>query len=415
MQEKLLWISSYAPYDTVGHAGGKIHNYYLKYLHQKNFQIRVVTICREEEVEKLDMERYGIQNDVIVLKNAITKKALRYLGAVNAEYNIWHKYAGRLTGYRERPMKKKLKEISQEGYCPDIILIEWTEMIVLMPEIQKWFPNIPIVAIEEDVSYLSYERLRDGAKGPVLRGIYSKRYQRLKRIELSALKKAERIVLNNHKDENLVIKDGIDKKKAFVWCPYFENMSELERKPSGHEIIFYGAMNRRENYLSAMWFIEKVMPMLQDLDVTFEIIGGNPPKILKEQASDRVHVHGFVKDISVYFQRGLCLAAPLVLGAGVKIKVLEALSSGLPVLTNHIGIEGIYAKRGRDFLFCEKPQEYAQAIRGLITGEINGRDISENAKKFIREQYNLEESAENFQEILHRLIQIQEESNGRIK
>lgn len=401
---KLLWISSYAPYDTVGHAGGKIHNYYLKYLHQQNFQIRVVTICREEELEKLDMDQYGIQSNLIVLENKLSQKAVRYVGALNAEYNIWHKYAGRLVGYRERPMKRQLKKISEEGYKPDVILIEWTEMIVLIEEIKSWFPNTSIIAIEEDVSYLSYARLRDSSKNRLLKFIYGKRFQKLKSMELNALRQADLTILNNRKDQKLICKDGIEEKKTFVWCPYFENMLELDRKPSGGAVIFYGAMNRRENYLSAIWFIEKVMPLIEDLNITFEIIGGNPPKILKKYESERVLILGFVKDISVHFQKGLCLAAPLVLGAGVKIKVLEALSSGLPVLTNHIGIEGIYAKEGKDYLHCEKPEEYAEAIRKLVDGEVNGQEISQNAKEFIREQYNLEKSAGCLKEILGAFI-----------
>ena len=72
---------------------------------------------------------------------------------------------------------------------------------------------------------------------------------------------------------------------------------------------------------------------------------------------DVITVTGFVKEISKYFEQSLCLVAPLVLGAGIKIKVLEAMSAGLPVLTNQIGIEGIPAQNGIHYYYCERPQE----------------------------------------------------------
>ena len=134
---------------------------------------------------------------------------------------------------------------------------------------------------------------------------------------------------------------GMNEEKIQWLVPYYSNMSGCARKSNNRDILFFGAMSRPENYLSAIWFIENVMPLLNDLDVRFVIVGSKPPEELKRFKSDRIVITGFVNDTLPYFESSMCLVAPLVLGAGIKVKILEAMSSGIPVLTNDIGIEGI--------------------------------------------------------------------------
>ena len=99
------------------------------------------------------------------------------------------------------------------------------------------------------------------------------------------------------------------------------------------------------------------------------------------------------------------MAAPLLLGAGIKVKIIEALSSGVPVLTNDIGIEGIDAEDGKEYFHCEKPEEYEMVIRKIISGEIDTSVITSNAKRMIEEKYNLENSSKNYRERVYQLVE----------
>ena len=151
-------------------------------------------------------------------------------------------------------------------------------------------------------------------------------------------------------------------------------------------------MNRIENSSSALWFIENVMPRLKDEDVKFTIIGNKPPQELVNKRSEKIVITGFVDDPAPYFENAMCLVAPLLLGAGVKVKIIEALSSGVPVITNDIGIEGIDANDGVEYLHATEPVEYENIIRKMISGEIDTNAISCNAVNLIRENYNLSKS-----------------------
>ena len=90
------------------------------------------------------------------------------------------------------------------------------------------------------------------------------------------------------------------------------------------------------------------------------------------------------------------MVAPLVLGAGIKVKIIEALSSGVPVLTNDIGIEGISAKDGREYIHCVEPSDFARAIRKIFANPSAGAEMAINAKSYIEKNYLLEKSFDDY-------------------
>ena len=97
----------------------------------------------------------------------------------------------------------------------------------------------------------------------------------------------------------------------------------------------------------------------------------------------------------------MCMVAPLILGAGIKVKIIEAFFSGIPVLTNEIGIEGIHAENGKDFLFCKTPQDYADAIKLAV--ETGIESIGTSGKKYAIKNFNIKNSIENYKKELIKL------------
>ena len=134
------------------------------------------------------------------------------------------------------------------------------------------------------------------------------------------------------------------------------------------------------------------MPALSDTDLILEIVGSHPKTELLNRESNRVHIRGYVENVESYFSKALCMAVPLQLGAGIKVKVLEAMSAGIPVLTNHIGIEGIQAEDGEEYFCCEDKQQYIDRIKLLYQKPEMGILIGKAAREFIHEQYNLDQS-----------------------
>lgn len=395
--KKILWISPYVPYDKVNHAGGQTENYYVKGIKKRGFDLRILSFCTVEELNKIDLNQYEIENDIILLQRDRISKIVRTIkyNILDSKYNPFNKYGNLVSNNFIKEVLKHIKVYKKQGYYPDIIVLEWTEAALLTLNIKKTYPNTKILCIEEDVAYLGYERHLEYATNIINKCKWKLKYANLKKQELNALRAADYIGCLNEKDSDLLYSDGVDRDKIFNWVPFFFNYKNVIRKPTKKcKIMFFGNMAREENYASVIWFIDNVIPLISDIDFEFNIIGANPADILYKYENERIHVVGFVDNVTSFFEESLCLVAPLVLGAGIKIKILEALSAGVPVLTNKIGIEGIPAKNGLDYMLCSTPEEYANYIHELhLNGNLAMR-YSDNAKLFIENQYNIQESLE---------------------
>ena len=372
----------------VPHAGGKIHNFYIKELNKhSDLNIKLLSFCHISEKDKLDLDKYKIDNDITVRGEHPVKEIFFKIINQETKFNPINRYAGFVYNSEVISIYYKLLKLKKESYNPHVVILEWTQMVLLLPIVKKFFHEAKIISNEVDVASLGFERRYLKSAYAIQKFLKKIKWDKMMSLETKALETSDLVVLNNPKDEKIVKDMGIQT-DTFVQCPYFQSMTYNIYYGNSHDILFYGAMRRQENWKSAVWFIENVMPGLADTDVRFVVIGNNPPKELLKFKSDKVLILGFVEDVSIYFQNALCLVAPLVLGAGIKIKIIEGLSAGIPILTNEIGIEGIPAIDGKDYLHCESPQDYIICIKKLINNEIDKMLISENSKKLIKHNYD---------------------------
>ncbi|MEA4822266.1 MAG: glycosyltransferase, partial [Erysipelotrichales bacterium] len=358
----------------------------------------LVSFYEKAEESKLDLVKYNIKNKLICNDSLRKFKARILREVLNCEsrHNPFNRHCNIVNNYKLYRLLSALKELKNDGYMPNIIILEWTQVVLLVEEIKKIFPGSKIVASEHDVTFLGYLRKYQYEENIIAKINAKRKYYRIKKLELKALNNCDLIVTHNEKDMKLLLDNNISIDKQHVIVPYFMNMSSIVRNASSKDIIFFGAMNRAENYLSAIWFIENVFYKIKDEATRFIIIGGNPHRSLFNFANERVLITGFVEDVSPYFTNCLCFVAPLVLGAGIKVKVLEALSAGVPVLTNEIGIEGIPAINGEDYLHCYSADDYINYIDKIICNEIDTVRISKNSQQFIKDKFNLENSAQKY-------------------
>lgn len=403
-KKKLLWISMYTPVKFASSAGGQTFNYYFKALvKQREFDIRLISCGKYAEREKVENELKEIGHNIIYW-NSPNKSVVKKLINIESKLNPWNANANLLSNSDEVEILSTIRKYLDDGFEPNIIILEWTPIVLMAEKIRKLCPKAQIVASEHDVTYVGFERKSKYHKG-LKKYLWNQRYKWEKKKELNALRVCDLILPHNPDNIEILMDEGIDEKKLFWLVPYFNNMCNCVRKSNNRDILFFGAMARPENYLSAKWFIDKVMPLLNDLDIRFVILGGNPPKELKDLENERIIVTGFVESVVPFFENSLCMVAPLVLGAGIKVKIIEALSSGIPVLTNDIGIEGISAERGKEYFYCKSPQEYENVIRKLILGDIDENYIMKNARNFIETSFSPEKCQVEYQEKLKKLLQ----------
>ena len=160
------------------------------------------------------------------------------------------------------------------------------------------------------------------------------------------------------------------------------NVFEVPRQmPPGPEerdgLLFVGGFWHRPNGDAVMWFIERIWPMiLRELpDLQFCIAGANPTdEVLALNERSGVEVVGYVPDLTPLFDRHRVFVAPLRYGAGMKGKVGQSLSHGLPVVTTTIGAEGMGLQDGAHLLIADEEDAFAgQVLRLLRDDELWSR------------------------------------------
>lgn len=405
MKRKILYISMCMPFDNAFHAGGKTFNYYINsFANDDNNEVTLITKVLPEEEKYIHTINPKINALFVATSKNKIRKYVNYFKSLNSKVNPLYPYGNVLTKDIFNQIENKLKYLKSINYCPDVIILEWTWMLLFIDKVKSYFPDARYVASEHDVSFLGLKRRADNSKFFLQRLKNKLYYKNIKNKELSSIEKCDFVVTHNEKDKKLLINNGIARDKVGVITPYFEKQELIERKSNHRDIVFYGAMNRIENSGAALWFINNVLPKLSNIDIRFVIVGNKPPEKLLRLQNDRIICTGFVEKIQPFFSEAMCVVAPLQEGAGIKVKILEAMSMGAPVLTNDIGIEGIDAIDGEHFLYCREAEDYVKIIENIYYGRIDADVIGRNAVEMMKEKYNLNRSFKKYSDRVYSLI-----------
>jgi glycosyltransferase involved in cell wall biosynthesis len=170
---------------------------------------------------------------------------------------------------------------------------------------------------------------------------------------------------------------------------YFRPGAEQECPLS---LVFAGNLSWYPNAAAMHFFADKVWPTLkrQLPGVTMDVIGGNPPQPLTALASrDKdFRVNGFVPDVRPYISRAAVYVCPIMDGGGTKLKILDALAMGKPIVAHPIACEGIAVRDGHDVIFAREPVEFVRAIAALLADRHKRKQISMNARSLAESFYS---------------------------
>ncbi|WP_419741929.1 glycosyltransferase [Paraclostridium dentum] len=274
--------------------------------------------------------------------------------------------------------------ISKKKY--DYVLVDYTQNIAYIDIIKNITPGLKVCVFEHDVSFLSFERKYKNSKNIIKRMILKAEYNRLLVYEKKMLKKYNYIYTLNHKDRNLLSEfENVD-----VLVPYFNKFKTTKHPHKSFNIMFWGAMNRKENEDAVLFFINDIWPYINktNYDIKFFIVGSNPTDRIKNLASEDIIVTGFVEDPTVYFNYVDLSVIPLRYGAGIKIKVLESLAAGIPVITTDIGAEGINLENKINAYINNNAKEFIDSINYMLANEAELTKLSKEGLRLIEKDYD---------------------------
>ena len=157
-------------------------------------------------------------------------------------------------------------------------------------------------------------------------------------------------------------------------------------------LVFVGGYRHVPNVDAVLWLVREVMPRvwaeLPDLPLT--LLGSHMPDSVRQLASERVEAIGYVPDTAPTYERRLLAVAPLRYGAGVKGKVLEAFSRGVPCLMTACAAEGVALDEALGGLVTDDPEAFAALIVALHRDPDRVEALARSCQAVVQAHYSAE-------------------------
>lgn len=173
-------------------------------------------------------------------------------------------------------------------------------------------------------------------------------------------------------------------------------------------LIFPGALTYRANFDAMAFFLRAVFPLIRARrpGVTLRITGhtdGVP--VHRLPANDGVSFTGYLEDVRPAVTQSQVCVVPLLTGGGTRLKILEAMALGTPVVSTSKGAEGLEATPGEDILIADEPTEFADAVLCLLGDQALRAKLAANGRQLVEERYSWEMSAQKLERLLCQVVE----------
>jgi polysaccharide biosynthesis protein PslH len=381
----ILQVCNKTPYPP--HDGGSLASYSLmRSFTRLGHQVTLLTMCTpkhnlstaERETLSSMVQLYTVEVDTTVRTGRLLANLVLSRLPYNAERFLFPSF------------EKELARILQlQRY--DIVQLEG---LYLMPYVDtiRHHSKARIVLRAHNIEQEIWKRISQTETNPVKKTYFALLARRLRLFELAAINRYDLLVPITERDRIEFDRMG-NLKPAFV-CPAtldnYDFASPVSVKHSD-SLFFLGSLDWKPNQEGLLWFINQVFPKIKSLDqkITFHVAGRNAPHWLKEKITgDGVFFHGEIPDATLFMQEHGILVSPCFSGGGMRVKIIEAMTQGKPVITTSIGAEGLGAVHGKNILIGHSSAEFVDHIDRLLKNPDFYVKIGTNALSFVRQHFD---------------------------
>lgn len=387
-------VSSYLPYPLF--SGGHIRLYNLiKELSRKH---RITLICEKRDYQG-DAEISELKK---FCKKVITVNRKKQWTIGNILKTGLSLRSFLITGHTNQQMKKEIqRELNEFQF--DLIHVETSYVMQNIPSIA-----IPLVLVEHNIEYLVYKRFADNAPLflkpllyiDVLKLKYWEEKMWQKATKLVAVSNIEKKVMSKIRSDVIVVSNGVDLDRFKIKDLRFKNTKEKT-------ILFIGEFKWVQNRDAIEWILKEIWPKLRaefipsmTSGIKLWIVGRQIPASVRKLTSDKsvIFDENAPRETEKIYEKSDLLIAPIRIGGGTSFKILEAMATGVPVITTDLG-NAIGAKDNLEIVIANDSDEFVRKIRELFANEKFSNVISENARKLVEEKYNWKKISQDLEAV----------------
>ena len=275
---------------------------------------------------------------------------------------------------------------SIRGNHYDMVVFEHLESLRLHKIIRSLFPKAFIVLDAHNVDHILLSNSKDKRRLKRIGIMESTLYKYCDLVLAVSDKDAKAFKKINKKELNIIIiPNGVDTNLNSWQLPDFLSVQK--------KIIFCGSLDYEPNQLGLTWFINNVWERLvkKHPDLIFLVVGkGEPGNTLANllHLTSNINYIGEVDNVIPYYRQAQCAVVPILQGSGTRLKILEAMSLGVPVISTSVGAEGIAYCNRENIFICNEPDEYLYWIDKLYEDVTKFINVSENGSGLVRRNYS---------------------------
>ena len=318
-----------------------------------------------------------------------------------------------LTLARTRPFTQLKRELAEMYPLLDRLHADVRFDVVLADEIHiasygaymKRRYGLPYVLRTHNVEYEIYRRHTDTVRNPLMRAYLELQTERWRRFEVEQFAVADALAAITERDREMIA--GMAPGRIIRTVPAAVDLASFPFRDAEHRdgasMVMLGDMKWPPNRDAAIWFTNEILPRVVDEipDARLDLIGGNPPHAQLPSPSKNLAIHGRVPEVREYFEHATVGLIPLRVGGGMRVKMIEMMSAGLPIVSTGQGAEGNEATSGVHYLRADDAATIAAAIVDLLRRHEERDRLARAGRAFVEERYALDVVARAMESLLH--------------
>ncbi|NIK79538.1 glycosyltransferase involved in cell wall biosynthesis [Paenibacillus castaneae] len=292
--------------------------------------------------------------------------------------------------------RSELRNVELEGDY-DYVLLEgdYVYPILSNPKIKH---ETVILRVHNDEA-VYFKALARSTKNIIHKMYYHMESSKFTVLQKKMLEKVDKYLFISSKEFDSFHKLNPSVKSLFLPPPVTNERFRMNAFKS-KKVVFIGSLFMPNNREAIQWYLEHIHPlMLKEQDYQF-IIAGNSRKQslswLEPYNLTRVVVHDTPKSLDDIYNSGYLFVNPMQNGAGVKLKTIEAIQNGLPVISTSIGYEGTGLVDNEHIMIADKPEQFYAKIKELFDNPDKAKKLLDASQSFLRKHYNHKEVLNGF-------------------
>ncbi len=385
MSLKILQLSKKFPYPLKDGESIAI-NYLSRALVSLGCEITLLTMNTTKHFVEMDTFPESCDHYEAIYSIEVDNK----IKILDAFLNLFSKKSYHISRFISIEYSDKLKELLQSNNY-DIIQLETLYLTPYIPIIKE-YSGAKICMRAHNIEYEIWERLTANNSSVVKKWYLSYLTQKLRKYEISHLNDYDFLATVSERD--LLKFRDLGYQNPGMSSPIGLLLNRYKprevKENNNKSLCFIGALDWLPNQEGLEWFIVKVWPIVsaRNPHLQLHVAGRNMPDRFLQMEVRNLHFHGEVNDAISFINAHDIMIVPLLSGSGMRVKILEGMALGKPVISTQLGKEGIRAKDGKHFLIADTPIGFTEAIEKLLTNHKKFKKIGKKARNYIENNFD---------------------------